>query len=112
MRAAWKAEEAVRLMLSIPEAAKPYAIASLELGTPGNQWASVLLARMNAPELVPILTKKVATETDASALADYFYALALMGTDEAYGILEHYAAQGTGSHRSAAQRVLKQHPRG
>jgi tetratricopeptide (TPR) repeat protein len=105
----WQTREAARLLVTIPEA-KAFALRRLGGKPPESGWAAVLLARMKAAEILPILTRKITAERDGEALADYFYALTILGTDEAYGVVEHYATRAD-SHRAAAERVLKKCPR-
>ena len=67
--------------------------------------------RMRAPEILPVLKEKVRTVGNFHQLCDYFYALALLGTDEAYAMIEHYAREGNNNQKVAAQKTLERYPR-
>ncbi len=77
------------------------------------RWLCVLLARMKVPEILPVLENKIGTEEDRGYfLADYFYALVLLGTYETYAVIKHHAEESTGIRQGTAKRMLKRFPSG
>lgn len=72
-------------------------------------WVIVLLGGIQAPETKDLAMKGIESEGNVHCLKDYFYALALMGTDEAYAVIRRHAEQSTDNLQTAAQEVLKRY---
>ncbi len=104
----WPAAQAAALLASIPEKTKPVALR--KLGGEGNAspWAAVLLARIRAPETLPLVRAKIGAQE--TCWAGHLYALALLGTDEAYAQLKAYAATGDTTRGIMARKMLERFP--
>lgn len=100
-------KQAADLLVGIPQAAMPLARSKRRAG---DYWAVFLLARMQAPGIMDTIKRGVATEENVDVLADYFYALAVLGTQEAYAIITDHAENSEGARQTAAQRVLEEYP--
>jgi len=106
----WDASRAADLLVSIPDQAKPLALKKMAGEGTDPLWAAVLLARMKAPETLACVKEKIEAETNCWILQDYFYALALLGTEEAYATLRHYAEHGVDNRKVMAQKMLERYP--
>lgn len=102
--------QASRLLAGIPDKAIPYAVQKMA-SPDDSMWASVVLARMKAPDTLRLVRTWVAGEEGYSRLRTYLFALAVLGTDDAYDLLKSYAEHGTGGHRAAAAEILKLYPK-
>lgn len=106
----WKVELAADVLVSMPQVTEPLARVKLAGGPQDEAWACVLLARMKAPGIVHILSECIERKDGPYGLEGYFYALALVATDEAYAVITHYAEQQDDPRQRAAERVLKRYP--
>lgn len=106
----WQPGVAARLLVSIPEKAKPFALKQMDAGERNPLWASAILARMKAPETLALVRAKVQGEENSWQLQEYLYALALLGTEEAYAQLRDYAARGEGNRQITAKQMLERYP--
>jgi len=106
----WKTMKALEALVSLGGEAKPFIMGRTRTDADAI-WACVVLARMKAPEVVPLLREKIRAEVNVWMLCDYFYALALVGTDEAYAIIRESAEKGVDNEKTAATEVLKKYPK-
>jgi len=108
----WKSVKLTAFLVSLGDAARPFLMDRVrEKIRSGRLWAFVILARMKAVEITPLLRERIKAEPNVHILKDYFYALALLGTDEARAVIEHHAREGTGNHQMAAQQILNAFPK-
>lgn len=106
----WLKDEVPVLAGDLGQTAKSFLLEALAGGAHKDQ-ALFALARMKAPEVLPILLERAKTEKEAYQLQPTFTALALFGSDEAYAAIERYAQEGTEPQKNAAREVLYQHPK-
>ena len=106
----WNVARAADLLAAMPETTKPYALEKMKATGHHVLWAAVLLGRIKAPETLALVREKVRAEENCWCLRDYFYALAMLGTEQAYAQLTQYAAAGKGNRKSMAQQILKRYP--
>lgn len=107
----WKHEPILKLLVSLGDEAKAFVLTKIEGQGTDPPWAAVVLAKMKAPEALPAIKDRIAACRNCWWLKDYFYALSLLQTDEAYDLLREYAGHGSGIYSGAASRVLEEHPR-
>jgi hypothetical protein len=65
---------------------------------------------MKVGTALPLIEQRMNSEANVWCLTDYCYALALLGTEEAYAIIRRLAAGPEGNHRTAAETMLKRYP--
>ena len=99
-------ENSARILIT-----RPFAVRKMRGKERDPLWASVLLARMKAPDTLRLVRANVWAEADRQRLRDYFYALALLGSDEAYAFLKHYADRGKGNRQIMAAQMLERYPK-
>jgi hypothetical protein len=81
----WRDREAAELLVGLGEAAWPFLVAKARQQDEGHLWACVLLARLKAPEALAILKERIASGGPGY---DYYYALALLETNEAAALMK------------------------
>jgi tetratricopeptide (TPR) repeat protein len=74
-------------------------------------WVLAILGYSKAPETLDLAKERIKAEGNVWGLRDIFYALALLGTEEAYVVIRDNAENATGNHKTAAEQILKIYPK-
>jgi len=74
-------------------------------------WILVLLGAIKAPETQDLVKPRIESEKNVHCLKDYFYALALLGTEKAYAVIRDHADHAADNRQAAAREVLERYPK-
>jgi hypothetical protein len=116
----WLEKYGAKFLIEAGESAKPFLIAKAKSASPdardetqdASSWACLLLARMKADGVLPILQDKLKHIHSAQELKYRFLALAILGSNESYALLQRCARSENGTWSRIAHRVLELFPRG
>jgi len=106
----WKVIRSEEMLAAEGERLKPFLLKKMAGTDSDPLWAAVLLAEIKAAGALDQIKERIVAENNAPCLMDYFYALAKLGTGEAYAEIRRHAKTGTGNHRTAAQEILDRYP--
>jgi hypothetical protein len=108
----WPREKLSELIASMGASAKPFVVSKLASKDDQEYFQALFtLSRMKAPEVLPMMKEKIPATVEKYDLQRCFEALALLGTDQAYDLMEHYAAQGTDAQKEMVDIELRRRPR-
>lgn len=113
----WRTKFGAKFLVELGDVAQPFLLKKAPANPAAEHddasaWACLLLAKMKASAVLPILQANLRTVRDAQELKYRFWALALLGSEESYGILQGFAQRGHGNWRKLAEQVLKTFPPG
>lgn len=108
----WNTVEAMERLVQLMELSRPHFQARAKQADSEGQWAVVMLAKLNEKQILPIIQRRMEEGLDTFVIGNYFYALALLDTDEAYTILKAGLTHPHEANRIAAGMTLDKFPQG